>query len=337
MNEEDIIVFDGFGALEPRSFNELVEVRRQIAVSTAEKIAQNLMAASPEIVELVRHLRPEEKLEVVIDPETKRKLAQGLLEFQQSKGKMKAVIVDAKTKKIVQHLVVEPTKVLTGIDPVMMAANLQNYAMQQQMQQIAQDLQSIKEKLDAVVKGLHNDRVALYKTGQALYRTSRCIQSEILRDQMIAQSIAQLSTSSYQLMEETKDLVKSLSDYYNPTKRKFIGLKMDEVEQKINELNICFEEIHKSFYLQTGILYELGETQAMMDVLKSYAGFLEDTLSPDIAGMLYQYDDSDKELEGKWSMRSSKHPEQIYDMRKQYLENEKEGTPIAELKGCAVS
>ena len=113
-------------------------------------------------------------------------------------------------------------------------------------------------------------------------------------------------------------------------------MKSEAIDAKIQIINSAFDVINKSSFLKAGIYYENGEIEAMMVSLKQYSGFLSDVINKN-ADLLYQYDKTDRLLDGEWHKRTTELPTMIVSLIDKYNADEQQlAVDYTELLGMGV-
>ena len=190
--------------------------------------------------------------------------------------------------------------IAAGIDPTAVAQALQMKAIENKLNLMLDALDEIGQDVSAVIQGQQNDRIGLYNSGLNLYIESTNIQDQTLRTLVSAQAIKSLSDGTEQLLQEVQSHIHYLLENQH-TKKK--GHSIEDIYDKMNQINKCFGVIHKSYLLKASIYYAHNEIPAMLSVLDEYGRFLEREIAPN-AQRLSEFDRSDTLLQnGKWEQR----------------------------------
>lgn len=214
------------------------------------------------------------------------------------------------------------------IDYVQLAMMLQMKAMEQKLNTIMDALDDIGEDVITVLQGQQNDRIALYNSGISLYLEARSIQDESFRMLITAQALKTLSDGSEQLIQDMRSNIQYL---LAGTYKKERGKSTECIDEKMFNINKCFDVIHRSYLLRSAIYYERGELQAMVSTMDEYGKFLNHEIIP-YSDRLSEFDKSDVLLQdGRWDKRASL-IEEIGNVKKQLLTT---GTYYIGIEECA--
>lgn len=207
----------------------------------------------------------------------------------------------------------------TAFDPMTMAAALQMRALQNQVEQISDQLNIIDHNVKEVLQGQQNDRISLYYSAAALFAESQTIQDKQLRNDLMLQALGKLTDCTFQLTLTMKSDIRYLvNGEYKSAK----GKRVEQIEQKMQNINQAFAYIHQSFILRAAIYCRQGEPEAMAAVLKEYSEFIETVVAKN-AGLLAQCDiRDDGTLAGIWNTRAGLKLD-VTDLIRQMKEPEK--------------
>ena len=204
---------------------------------------------------------------------------------------------------------------LTQAD-VMLALQLK--AVEKKLDSMMDTLSEIQEEVNQVRQGQQNDRIGLYMSAVNMYIESKTINDLMLRKQVIAQAIRGLSDSNSQLVKEILDDVEYLvNKQYKKAKR-----PKEVMDERIENINKCFDIVNRSFVMKAAVYYEADEIQAMLTVFDEYCRFMESAILP-YAERLREMDRTDRMLiDGKWEQRV----ESLRSMREiqKYIRSNKE-------------
>lgn len=189
-----------------------------------------------------------------------------------------------------------------GIDAMDVTQAMQIKAVEEKLDKIADVLDDIENSVYDVIQGQQNDRFALFYSGIDLYFEAQNIQDENFKKFMMSQALKSIGDGSSQVIENIRTDLKYLVDEeYNNEKK---GKQTEAIDEKMVDINKCFQVIHNSYRAKAEIYYENNEILAMLSVLDEYGKFLESEISP-ISGLLCELDKRDRLLkDGKWESRS---------------------------------
>lgn len=188
-----------------------------------------------------------------------------------------------------------------NIDPVQLANAMQMRAIQDQLETVSEQLLLIDSSAHQIIQGQQNDRIAMYYSGLSLYLEAQNISDEVMRKQLIAQSLRALNEATFQLNLTLKSDIEYLeSKEYEKHKKQRASL----IDEKMNSINQSFKFIHQASMLRAGIYCAQGELTTMTAVLGEYSKFIADRIAGN-AGLLAECDVSDKGIEGTgWKARA---------------------------------
>lgn len=242
-----------------------------------------------------------EKMRLVVDFDDKGMddYKNGVIKLAREKGNLVAQIKN--NGKYGEKLPIKEEVYLDGPNSleVMNAFQLQNIA--DCLERLSEKVQAIDENVKDVLKGLQNDRLGLYYSGVSLYCEAKLTQNQLIKEQLILQSLKTLSDANYQLILNIQ------SDINYLRKKEYTKDKKNQYElmtEKVSSINKSFSAIHYSMLMKAAIYCELGEINAMIFVFKEYSSFIKQTIVPN-AKLLTQCDVNDTgKLDGTWSKRA---------------------------------
>lgn len=129
----------------------------------------------------------------------------------------------------------------------------------------------------------------------------------LLQKQLLGQALKSLEDGRMKMIENIKMDIQDIVDYDKGENKK---LKIKEVESRIENINRSFDVIHRASLLKAGIYYEQNEPEAMIQTLNKYSEFLSEHIIGNTE-LLYQYDCTDKELNGEWHKRAKEIPQEV--------------------------
>ena len=189
-----------------------------------------------------------------------------------------------------------------GIDPMAVSQALQMKAMQKQLDDMMNVLEEIAGDVEEVIQGQMNDRIGLYNSGLNLYLESRNIQDGQFRMFVVSQALKSLSDANEQMLQSIRtDALYLTSGKYKQKK----GKTTEEINERMANINKCFDVVHRAYMLRAAIYYERNEYKAMLSTFDEYGRFLSREIMP-IAPKLSELDSSDVLLQdGKWDRRTA--------------------------------
>lgn len=191
--------------------------------------------------------------------------------------------------------------IAAGIDPFSVGNALQMKAIEHKLNDMIDTLEDIGQDVSEVIQGQQNDRIGLYNSGLSLYLESRNIQNQEFRMLVVAQALKSLSDGNEQILQELRSDANYLLEGKYKQKK---GKSAEEIQDRMMNINRCYDVIHRSFLLKAGIYYERGELQAMLSTMDEYGRFLQREIVP-VAPQLAEFDRTDTLLQGgKWEKRA---------------------------------
>ena len=293
---------------------------------------QDALISSPAIMQFVAGIEKGQKLVLDISKESMQKIQSGEWKLMKYKtGKLKATLVGANGKVVKGiDLKYEDFCNVPDVSSLTTLAQMEN--MRQQLQEVIDNLEMIGYAVQNVIAGQHNDRIALYKSGEQIYLESKVIKDSFFQKQLLASSVKSLEDARMQMIENMKTDIADIVAYDNKGRK----MKSEAIDAKIQIINSAFDVINKSSFLKAGIYYENGEIEAMMVSLKQYSGFLSDVINKN-ADLLYQYDKTDRLLDGEWHKRTTELPTMIVSLIDKYNADEQQlAVDYTELLGMGV-
>ena len=200
-----------------------------------------------------------------------------------------------------EKLPIKKELIAAGVDPFSVGTALQMKAIEQKLDAMIDTLEDIGQDVSEVIQGQHNDRIGLFNSGLNLYLESRNIQNQEFQMLVVAQALKSLSDGNEQILQALRADVNYLLEGKYKQKK---GKSAEEIQERMININKCFDVIHRSFLLKAGIYYEREEIQAMLSTMDEYGKFLQREIVP-IAPSLAEFDKTDTLLQGgKWEKRA---------------------------------
>ena len=180
-----------------------------------------------------------------------------------------------------------------GISTKEVEMALQTQAMRNILVKLVEMLGDIGEHVCDIIRGQQNDRIGLYYSGMSLYVESKAINDEYLRKQVVSQAIKSLNDANSQMIQQIRSDIQYLSTKeYNKEK----GRRQDRIDEKITDINNCFDIIYRSSFMKAAIYSEIGELSTMLISCEEYGKFIEKLLLPNNE-MLTEMDKNDIRLD----------------------------------------
>lgn len=299
--------------------NEIMEIHERAMFDRKPNIAllsktveknllafQGILHTVPGLYDFISKIEVGQKLVLDVSKETLRKIQCGDLKMMQtSDNVLKAVVCDS-SGQIRQHLNVKYEQFCNIPNVTELANSLQMANINYQLSAISEQLELVSSAIQDVIQGQYNDRIALYYAGEQLYLESQAIHTEMLRMQLISSSLRSLEEGKIKMIESIKTDISKIRAHSNRT----IKLKPEQITERIQQINASFDVINRAVQLKASIYYDLQEVEAMFATLQHYATFLEDTINCN-EKLLYDYDKTDKKINGKWNERAKQLPQSI--------------------------
>ena len=280
-----------------RVFNE-----RQNKADQVVKAIMSLISDAEIGEELRKSRKKDVKYVVQITDEIQDALDSGKVKLVVNKAGEVFAQLRKKNGQYGAKLVIKPEMIATSMDPQAIATYLQMKAIQKQLSEVISTLGEIGDKVNDVLRGQQNDRLALYYSGLNMYYEASYIKNESLKIGLMAQALQSLNEANAQVTRELKDNLNYIvRKRYRSIKDK--GKRLATIKEKINNINQCFDVIHRSAVIKAMIYYEKGELDAMLAVVEEYGKFINHMIIPN-AGILSEHDENDFYLQnGIWENR----------------------------------
>lgn len=244
----------------------------------------------------------EEKLRLAVDAseDMLQDYQDGAIKLAYEKGHM---VAQLKTNgRYGSKLPIKEETYIDGPNSLEVQNALQLQAIQEALETISEQIQAIDVNVKEVLTGQQNDRLGLYYSGVALFIEAHSVADEVLRKQLMAQSLKALSDSIFQLtLTLQTDILYLARKEYDKNKK----YKYNMINEKIDSINRAFMAIHQATVMKSAIYCMQGEIKAMATVLHEYERFIEGTIVSN-AEMLSLCDASEKrKIEGTWKKRAN--------------------------------
>lgn len=244
----------------------------------------------------------EEKMRLVVDEseEFLKEYQEGNVHLAEEKGRKVAQLKE--NGRYGSKLGIKEEIYSDGPSQLEIDTALKLQQIQKALESLSKQIQTIDSNVKDVIQGQQNDRMGLYYSGVALFMESANIEDEVMRKQMLAQSLKTLTDATFQLTLSLQSDIQYLKDKrYKEDKKK----QYDLLLERINNVNKGFSVIHMSYVLKAGIYCQQGELKAMANVLQEYSRLIEGTIVEN-ADMLAQCDPRDDGTaeKGIWNRHS---------------------------------
>lgn len=298
-------------------FYEVVDFRdifnhKQSAADRLLDVVADVATGSATGETIKKGLKKEVKYVVQMSDDLKKAVDLGTVKLDYSKtGEIYAQIKNG--SRYGAKLPITKEIVAAGINPMEISQALQMKALEHKLDDMLDVLDEIGQDVAEVIQGQQNDRIALYNSGLNLYLESRNVQDATFKSLVAAQALKTLSDGSEQIQQELRSSIQYLLEgKYKKNK----GKSSEEIQERMQSINKCFDIVHKSYLLKAAVYYDRGEIPAMLSSLDEYGKFLKRDIIPN-APKLTEFDKSDVLLQnGKWDKRA-KLFDSIGEVRKQ--------------------
>ncbi len=236
------------------------------------------------------------KYVVKFSDEQKEQLENGLIKFDQDKdGNLFAQIRENGKYGKKLNIAEEVNR-----EDLTMAIQLE--AIKDVLKEMVEMLEDIEEGVQEILVDLHNDRLGLYYSGIALYLEALQVKDDVLKKQLIGQSLKSLNDAQAQIMQEfKKDLLYLKSDEYKKLKK----TKQEKLKEKMSNINECYQTINRIVCIKTMIYFDNKEITATLMTFTEYQRFIETLVKPN-SGFLTERDPrNDKLINGIWNKRAN--------------------------------
>ncbi len=301
ISEEDVEIIDAAEYTTDLSahFSQVPDVARPLLGSARRsfKKIEQMLHASPAVINLVKANLPEEMLQAVFTDEQKQKIAEGALKLMTKKdGSLMASLVNTETNKIVAAVPLKSVK----LAPEMTQA-MSSFSNQMQMAQIAEQIQEVQLAVEEVRQGQEYDRLATaYSCQQKLLQASQIRNPEI-RSMALLQLASAAEDSRNLLMLSQRSNISFIAEQPASIIGKIIsGAKADKINLRMNEIRESLCAVNMVSLAEAMAYQEMGEEEAARRSLQYYADFVRKTYL-EIPGLIERLDLIDPSPENYWS------------------------------------
>lgn len=249
---------------------------------------------------LIKSQEKDTRYVVNMSSELKLAIDKGLVKLDTSKtGEVFAQIRDA-SGHYGEKLSITKELIAVGLNPAEVAQACQLKAIEEKLGEMLDMLTEIGCDVAEVIQGQHNDRIGLYNSGLTLFLESRTINDNMFKSLVAAQALKTLSDGNEQLLQDMRTNIQYLLGGEYKKKK---GRSSEDIQEKMLNINRCFDVVHRCFLLKAALFYERKEISAMLSVFDEYRKFLQNEIIP-YAPQLIEFDSSDILLEnGRWESR----------------------------------
>ncbi|WP_251158234.1 hypothetical protein [Caniella muris] len=296
MNEE-VCPLGGEGSLQgPRGALDITTL-----LDRAGEQANRILSHVVDIVQPVLASSGDEDVRFVVDlpDKVKEALKDGRLKLDHDKeGRLYAQLRE--NGKYSKKFPIKE-EVVGGIDPAQVNAAAQMAVVKAQLEDISCTLSDIGEEVSLISEGQRTDREALCASGEAMMLQAAQTTSPEFKRLLVAQAVKSLSDGKTQIERDFETHVRALEAGFDGKGKKTRVQKIDEC---IETLHRDFAGIHQAASLMAAAYFQVGETGAMLEAVRSYGRFIERVVVPNQA-LLVSYDKGDTKLVGGvWESRA---------------------------------
>ncbi len=188
-----------------------------------------------------------------------------------------------------------------GVDPAQVAVAAQMAAVKEQLESIARTLNDIGEEVSLVAEGQRTDREALCESGESLMLQAVAATDHGFKRLLMAQAVKSLSDGKAQMEKDFQTHVRALEAGFDGKGGK---TRVQKIGETMDLLHRDFSGIHQATALMVAAYFQVGETGAMLEAVRSYGRFIEGAVVPNQA-LIADYDIKDTKLVGGvWETRA---------------------------------
>lgn len=188
-----------------------------------------------------------------------------------------------------------------GIDLAQVNAAAQMAVIKAQLEDISRTLADIGEEVSLVSEGQRTNREALCDSGETIMLQAAETASPDFKRLLMAQAVKSLNDGRAQLERDFETHVRALKAGVDGKGHKS---RVQKIDEHIELLHRGFAGIHEATSLMAAAYFQVGETGAMLEAVRSYGRFIERAIIPN-QSLLMSYDKSDTKLVGGvWESRA---------------------------------
>ena len=274
---------------------------------------KNLLANSPEFIEFLKKVIPEDAFSAIVSGEQQLRLAAGSIKLMQAKtGELLATIIDPNNGKIIDTVALEN---LTHSPELTNA--MTNFIMQQQLARVLEQIELLCIAVEEVRVGQENDRLAAALSCEQKLMQAMKITNPDLKNQALLRIALDCEDSRNALMKSQSanvDFIQNLptsfaGKFFSKSRLKKIDIRMDEIRNSLYTLNMVS--------LTEALAYqELNEPAAAHQSLEYFASYINTTfIAP--KNLLNRLDSLDRSPENYWSKSLPRITKEIKKLSKQ--------------------
>ncbi len=281
---------------------ELLDLyNQQFNYDSFKKLIKNKTNQSNEIINRVvtsfdTENKEDIKYVVKLSDEQKEQLEDGIIKFDQDKeGNLFAQLRE--NGKYGKKL-----NITEEVNQTDLTIAMQLEAIKDVLKEMVEMLEDIEEGVQEILVDLHNDRLGLYYSGIALYLEALQVKDDVLKKQLVGQSLKSLNDAQAQIMQEfKKELLYLKSNEYKNLKKK----KQEKLKEKMSNINECYQTINRIVCIKAMIYFDNKEVSATLMTFTEYQKFIEMLVKPNSAYLTECDSRNDKLINGIWSKRVS--------------------------------
>ncbi len=281
---------------------ELLDLyNQQFNYDSFKKLIKNKTNQSNEIINRVvtsfdTENKEDIKYVVKLSDEQKEQLEDGIIKFDQDKeGNLFAQLRE--NGKYGKKL-----NITEEVNQTDLTIAMQLEAIKDVLKEMVEMLEDIEEGVQEILVDLHNDRLGLYYSGIALYLEALQVKDDVLKKQLVGQSLKSLNDAQAQIMQEfKKELLYLKSNEYKNLKKK----KQEKLKEKMSNINECYQTINRIVCIKAMIYFDNKEISATLMTFTEYQKFIEMLVKPNSAYLTECDSRNDKLINGIWSKRAS--------------------------------
>lgn len=270
-------------------------------LDAAGKQANQVLSRAVDVLQPILATSGDEDVRYVVDvPEkVKQALKEGRLKLDRDKeGHLYAQLrKDGKYSK--KFPIREETA--RGLDPAEVNAAAQMAVVKAQLEDISRTLRDIGEEVSLISEGQRTDREALCTSGENMMLQAAETTNSDFKRLLMAQAIKSLNDGKTQIERDFETHIHALEEGFNGKGHKS---RVQKIDEHIDVLHRDFASIYRATSLMAAAYFQVGETGAMLESVRSYGRFIEQVILPNQA-LLVSYDKNDTKLVGGiWESRA---------------------------------
>lgn len=270
-------------------------------LDVAGEQANRILSHAADILQPILATSGDEEVRFVVDvPEkVKQALKEGKLKFDRDKeGHLYAQLrKDGKYSK--KFPIREET--VRDLDPTEVNAAAQMAVVKAQLEDISRTLRDIGEEVSLISEGQRTDREALCASGENMMLQAAETTNFDFKRLLMAQAVKSLNDGKTQIERDFETHIHALKEGFNGKGHKS---RVQKIDEHIDLLHRDFASIYRATSLMAAAYFQVGETGAMLEAVRSYGRFIEQVILSNQA-LLVSYDKNDTKLVGGiWESRA---------------------------------